>query len=33
LNGFLKIVAALLGLLTFLVGLFLYPEWTSGSIV
>ncbi len=32
-NGFLKIVAALLWLLTFLVGLFLYPEWTSGSIV
>lgn len=32
-NGFLKIVAALLWLLTFLVGLFLYPEWTSWTIV
>lgn len=33
LNGVLKNLAALLGLLTFLVGLFLAPEWTSGSIV
>lgn len=33
LNGILKNLAALLGLLTFLVGLFLAPEWTSGSIV
>lgn len=33
LNGFLKIAAALLGLLTFLVWLFLYPEWTSGAVV
>ncbi|MBW7955032.1 hypothetical protein H3C61_04440 [Candidatus Gracilibacteria bacterium] len=32
-NGFLKIASAILGLLTFLVGLFLYPEWTSGSII
>lgn len=32
-NGILKNLAALLWLLTFLVGLFLYPEWTSGSIV
>lgn len=28
-----KWVSVLLGFVTFLVGLFLYPEWTSGSIV
>lgn len=33
LNGILKNLAALLGFLTFLVGMFLSPEWTSGSIV
>ena len=32
-NWFLKIAAAILWLLTFLVGLFLYPEWTSWSII